>query len=89
MPHYLTPHVAYVKIIAEPISGGAVVQVARGVELPAKILTLTFAHGRGWRVFGVGYPVSPDRILFPPGTLLPPVASDPNPAEGRRRRRRD
>lgn len=89
MPSYPTPHVSYVKIIPERTSGAAVVQGARGVQLPAKILTLTFAHDRGWRVFGVGYPVPPDRILFPPGTLLPPAASDPNPAEGRRRRRRD
>ncbi|PAU68606.1 hypothetical protein B1400_1405 [Bifidobacterium italicum] len=33
------------------------------------IVTLTFSHDQGWRIFGIGNRVLPEDILFPEGTL--------------------
>ena len=33
------------------------------------MVTLTFSHDQGWRIFGIGDRVLPEEILFPEGTL--------------------
>ncbi len=70
MPYYAVPQVAYIKLLPSP---GPAVHVVTGegdLDVHVKFLTLTFAQGRGWRVFGFGR-VPVERILFPPGTLAP------------------
>ncbi len=90
MPFYAVPHVAYVKLIHDPSQTLKVVAGKGSLDLPGvKHLTLTFAEGRGWRVFGVGdVRVPVERILFPPGTLAPPAEPPPSQAGPRRWRRR-
>lgn len=66
---YPAPHVAYVKIIPQTTSR-RVVAGGDQVQVEAKIITLTYLPGRGWRVFSYGPPTEADRILFPEGSLF-------------------
>lgn len=66
---YPAPHVAYVRLVHEsdqnkhPSKAGYTV-------IRAKIITLIFYAGIGWRIFGLGDGATqPDWISFPPGTL--------------------
>jgi len=66
---YPVPHVAYVKLLDAGVTDLSAVE-GEGVVVPARIVTLTFHPGRGWRVFTYGGGgTEPDRIWFPPGTL--------------------
>lgn len=70
MVDYPAPHVARVKLSGDPNLEGKTVAGHGKIELKvAKLITLTFAPERGWRVFGVGGAVPPDKILFPDGTF--------------------
>jgi hypothetical protein len=66
MVDYPAPYIARVKLAAEELEGKAV--AGERMSIQVKILTLTFAPSRGWRVWGIGMPVSPEEIQFPPGT---------------------
>lgn len=65
---YPAPFVAYIKIIHEQDKDLQLV-AGEGLVMHVKILTMTFNFERGWRVFGYGPPIPPNRILFPSGTL--------------------
>lgn len=72
MVDYLTPYIARVKLSGDVTLQGKTVTSDDWVRLPGPVmhLTLTYAPDRGWRVFGIGDPVPPDKILFPKGTFL-------------------
>ena len=66
--HYPAPQVAYVRVpLIEPTADKMV--PGGGKFLPAQVLTLTFHSSRGWRVYGVGYSMSPDELRFPRNTF--------------------
>jgi hypothetical protein len=66
MVDYPAPFIAHVKLAEGALEGMAV--AGDRMPLRVKIITLTFTPMRGWRVWGVGLPVRPDQIQFPPGT---------------------
>jgi hypothetical protein len=68
MVDYPAPYVARVKLSSDASLVGKSV-VGERMSLDVEFLTLTFAPGRGWRVWGHGQSVVPDRIMFPPGTF--------------------
>lgn len=70
---YPAPQVAYVRLVHE--EDQANVPAAAGfVEVRAKIITLVFYAGIGWRIFSAGAgAIEPDWIEFPPGA----IADDP------------
>jgi hypothetical protein len=71
MVDYPAPYVARVKLSGDTTLQGKTVMSDDRVRLtgPIMFLTLVFSPDRGWRVFGVGNTVPPDRILFPEGTF--------------------
>lgn len=74
---YPTPFVAYVKLLGDEALDIKAPPGGRAVVPMAGIVTLTFNHERGWRIFtcgGGGTP--PDRILFPRGTLSPDLDAE-------------
>jgi hypothetical protein len=68
MVDYPAPYIARVKIVGNPELQGKQV-VGERMEISVQFLTLTYAPSRGWRVWGLGGTVPPDRILFPAGTF--------------------
>jgi hypothetical protein len=71
MVNYPAPYVARVKLSGDTSLQGKTVMSDDQVRLtgPVMFLTLVFSPDRGWRVFGIGNTVPPDRILFPEGTF--------------------
>ncbi|MEE1324650.1 MAG: hypothetical protein U0K19_03515 [Bifidobacteriaceae bacterium] len=65
--NYPTPFVAYAKIIEDPALANTVATGPMTAE--ATILTLSLTPQEGWRIVGIGYPIDPSRIVFPPHTL--------------------
>jgi hypothetical protein len=59
---YPAPRIAQIKLAERKLEGK---QVANGSYLlQVKIMTLTLGE-RGWRIYGIGYPLPPERILLP------------------------
>jgi hypothetical protein len=66
---YPAPQVAYVKLAPVELAGHQVVNGPVPIS-DARIITLTFTHEHGWRVFSYGAaPTEPDRIQFPNGAI--------------------
>ena len=66
---YPAPQVAYVRLVQEE-DQDLVPSAAGYVEVRARVMTLVFYSGLGWRVFSVGAGATePDWIEFPPGTI--------------------
>jgi hypothetical protein len=59
---YPAPQIAQIKLAERRLEGK---QVANGSYLlQVKIMTLTLGE-RGWRIYGIGYPLPPETILLP------------------------
>lgn len=65
---YLAPYVAIARILTDESLGGKTV-AGGSVLVHARFLTLTYAPGRGWRVFGIGGIVEPEKIRLSPGVF--------------------
>jgi hypothetical protein len=59
---YPAPRIAQIKLAERKFEGK---QAANGSYLlQVKIMTLTLGEN-GWRIYGIGYPLPPERILLP------------------------
>lgn len=65
---YPAPYVAIARIIADESLGGKTV-AGGSVLVDAFFLTLTYAPDRGWRVFGIGGNLEPEKIRLSPGVF--------------------